>query len=119
MHIMTDRPRPKRNWFALVTLVPMAASVAVYFPRIVSWAEESPVLAAFFGVLAAGLIARFIVLRLLLRASIRRRLVRSRPTGRCRVCGYTSDGLETIRQTSGTLPFDQTLCPECGRPNPR
>jgi len=51
--------------------------------------------------------------------TIRNRVLHARPTDHCRTCGYSAAGLEVQRVDSGTLPFEQAQCPECGRRNPR
>jgi hypothetical protein len=72
-----------------------------------------------FAISGAALLGLAFVYRVRLWKSIRQRVLHARPTDHCRLCGYSSAGLDATRVDTGTLAFEQSRCPECGRPNPR
>ena len=115
---MSDTPYNPR-WLGYVILVPMAVGVFAFVPGLLRLASEHPVASIPVAVALAGLWCLLIGRRVHLAGSIRRRILRARPTEWCETCGYSSDGLEVVHVDSGTLPFDRTACPECGRANPR
>jgi hypothetical protein len=112
-------PARARRWLALVALSPVAVWLLVLLPGLAEWARARPGLALIVAGAAGALPAVAVASRTRFVATVRRRILHARPTERCRVCGYSSTGLETTRVESGTLPFDQARCPECGRANPR
>ena len=110
---------PNPRWLGYVILLPMAVGLLAFVPPLLHLASEHPIASIPFVVAIAGLSCLLIGRRMHLALSIRRRILRARPTEWCQMCGYSSDGLEVVRVDTGTLPFDRTACPECGRPNPR
>jgi len=116
---VAEQPYKAPRWLGFVPLVPMAAGLFAAVPGLLGLAMERPGLSVPIAIGVIGLWGLLIGRRVQLAGSIRRRILRARPTTWCQTCGYASDGLDVVHVDSGTLPFDRTRCPECGRANPR
>lgn len=108
------------DWLlGVLTAAPMAAYATMAAAGTLGQSQEARLVAAAILIGASLLGAVALVIRARHLRSVESRILRARPTQRCGTCGYSSDGLDTERVDTGTLPFDHAMCPECGRPNPR
>jgi ribosomal protein S27AE len=116
---VAERREIRRNWLALLPMVPVALFWAFQAYGRLDWMKEHAGVALIISaavVLISGLVFAD---RTFHRRSIQGRILRARPQDVCPRCGYSSTGLDTEHVDSGTLHFDQAVCPECGRSNPR
>lgn len=115
-----SEPRTRRNWLlGLITAAPMGAYAVVRAVGLLDQSPEARIVAVAVAIGACLLGVAAFVMRTRQLRRVESRILRARPTRWCRTCGYSSDGLDTTRVDSGTLPFEHATCPECGRPNPR